>query len=128
MPTLVDEAASPSATELPASIAALASLHAVKLSGENLEIEIDKLVQCIQRGRNRSHGQADGSDSIGFSAALSKSGIMVCTSSIRIAGCARDSSCMALRDQWPTIRLGGDAASPPCEIRVLDSVEGQAIC
>jgi hypothetical protein len=66
VPTLVDEAASPSATELPASIAALASLHAVKLSGENLEIEIDKLVQSIQRGRNRSHGRADGSDSIGF--------------------------------------------------------------
>jgi hypothetical protein len=65
VPTLVDEAASPSATELPESIAALASLHAVKLSGDDLEIEIDKLVQSIQRGRDRSHGGADGPDSIG---------------------------------------------------------------
>jgi CHASE2 domain-containing sensor protein len=65
VPTLVDEAASPSATELPESIAALASLHAVKLSGDDLEIEIDTLVQSIQRGRDRSHGRADGPGSIG---------------------------------------------------------------
>ncbi len=66
VPTLVDEAGSPSAAELPDSIAALASLHAVKLSGDDLETEVDKLVQSIQRGRNRSHGRADGSDPIGF--------------------------------------------------------------
>ncbi len=64
VPTLVDEAPSPSATELPESIAALASLHAVKLSGDDLEIEIDKLVESIQRGRDRSHGCADGPGSV----------------------------------------------------------------
>jgi hypothetical protein len=59
-------ALSPTAVKLlPESIAALASLHAVKLSGDDLEIEIDKLVQSIQRGRDRSHGGADGPDSIG---------------------------------------------------------------
>jgi CHASE2 domain-containing sensor protein len=65
VPTLLDEAGSPSAAELPESIAALASLHAVKLSGDDLQIEIDKLVQSIQRGRNRSHERADGSDPTG---------------------------------------------------------------
>jgi CHASE2 domain-containing sensor protein len=65
VPTLLDEAKSPSAAELPEAIAALASLHAVKLSGDDLAIEIDKLVQSIQRGRNRSQGQADGSDPTG---------------------------------------------------------------
>jgi CHASE2 domain-containing sensor protein len=66
VPTLVDDARSPSAEELPEAIAALASLHAVKLSGDDLEIEINNLVQSIHRGRNRGHGRADGSDSIGL--------------------------------------------------------------
>lgn len=66
VPTLVDEAKSPSAAELPEAIASLASLNAVKLSGDDLEIEIDKLVESIQRGRNRSYGRADGSDPTGL--------------------------------------------------------------
>jgi TIR domain len=60
VPTLIDEAVSPSAAELPESIAALASLHAVKLTGDDLAIEIDKLVRSVQRGRGRSQGRADG--------------------------------------------------------------------
>ncbi|MBP1823165.1 CHASE2 domain-containing protein [Mycobacterium sp. OAE908] len=58
VPTLVDEATSPSAAELPESIAALATLHAVQLCGDDLEAEIDKLVQSIQRGRRRTNGEA----------------------------------------------------------------------
>jgi CHASE2 domain-containing sensor protein len=56
VPTLLDEAVTPSAGELPESIAALASLHAVKLTGDDLAIEIDKLVQSIRRGRSRIYG------------------------------------------------------------------------
>lgn len=60
VPTLIDEAVSPSAAELPESIAALAALHAVKLTGDDLANEIDKLVRSVQRGRGRSQGRADG--------------------------------------------------------------------
>jgi CHASE2 domain-containing sensor protein len=59
VPTLLDEATSPAAAELPETIAELASLHAVKLSGDDLESEIDKLVESIQRGRSRAQGRAD---------------------------------------------------------------------
>jgi hypothetical protein len=58
VPALLDPGLrAPTAADLPESLCALASLHAVTLSGEDLDIEIDNLVQSVERGRSRRQGQ-----------------------------------------------------------------------
>lgn len=62
VPTLLEDAVNLVAEQLPESIAALASLHAVTLTGDDLDVEIDKLVRSIQRGRSRNRGPTDEAD------------------------------------------------------------------
>jgi CHASE2 domain-containing sensor protein len=58
VPALLDPGLrAPTAADLPESLSALASLHTVTLSGEDLDIEIDNLVQSVERGRSRRQGQ-----------------------------------------------------------------------
>lgn len=61
IPVLLDGASAPAATDLPESISALATLHAVVIIGEDLATDIDNLLKSIERGQRRA-GRHDGSD------------------------------------------------------------------
>ena len=54
IPVLLDGASAPAAEDLPESIRALATRHAVVVVGEDLATDIDKLLKSIERGQRRA--------------------------------------------------------------------------
>jgi len=54
IPVLLDGASAPNVADLPESLKDLATLHAVPIVGEDLAIEIDKLLESIERGQRRA--------------------------------------------------------------------------
>jgi CHASE2 domain-containing sensor protein len=57
IPVLLDGASAPSAADLPETIQALATLHAVVIIGEDLATDIDNLLKSIERGQRRTANQ-----------------------------------------------------------------------
>ena len=54
IPVLLDGASAPGPADLPESIQALATLHAVVIVGEDLATDIDNLLKSIERGQRRA--------------------------------------------------------------------------
>lgn len=65
IPVLLDGAPAPAAADLPESIQALATLHAVVIVGEDLAADIDNLLKSIERGQRRAATQDASENSAG---------------------------------------------------------------
>jgi CHASE2 domain-containing sensor protein len=65
VPVLLDGTHAPSDAELPESVKALAALHAVAITGDDLAADIDNLLRSVERGRRRAPEWDSGSPATG---------------------------------------------------------------
>jgi CHASE2 domain-containing sensor protein len=61
VPVILDGARAPTDADLPEPVKALATLHAVAITGDDLAADIDNLVSSIERGRRRAAQSDSGS-------------------------------------------------------------------